>query len=100
MNTDPKSTDPKSTDPMSGEHAIPAAPPVLNGERVYRIHWVLLTDSLRAVCFCGAERIFEDPIELWEWLLGHPEGHDAGPAAGAPAPSDRSSDRSSDFVPA
>ena len=49
--------------------------PMLAGDRVYRIHWVLGTDRLRAVCHCGAEREFEDPAELWEWLLSHPEGH-------------------------
>jgi hypothetical protein len=49
--------------------------PMLTGDRVYRIHWVLGTDRLRAVCHCGAEREFEDPVELWEWLLAHPEGH-------------------------
>ncbi|MFP5071568.1 hypothetical protein ACLFMI_18130 [Pseudonocardia nantongensis] len=55
--------------------AIPEAPPVLRGERVHRIHWVLGTDLQRAVCHCGAEQIFDDPVELWEWLLGHPDGH-------------------------
>ncbi|MCU1626026.1 MAG: hypothetical protein JWP64_975 [Pseudonocardia sp.] len=59
---------------------IPEAPPVLNGDRVYRIHWVLGTDRLRAVCHCSAEREFEDPVELWEWLLGHPAGHVPAPA--------------------
>jgi hypothetical protein len=54
---------------------IPQAPPVLGGERVYRIHWVLGTDRLRAVCHCGAERVFDDPVELWDWLLAHPDGH-------------------------
>jgi hypothetical protein len=57
---------------------IPEAPAVLTGSRVYRIHWVLGTDRLRAVCHCGAERIFEEPVELWEWLLAHPDGHTAG----------------------
>ncbi|GAB2781290.1 hypothetical protein [Amycolatopsis magusensis] len=50
--------------------------PMLSGNRVYRIHWVLGTDRLRAVCFCAADREFEDPIELWDWLLNHPHGHD------------------------
>lgn len=63
---------------------IPEAPPVLNGDRVYRIHWVLGTDRLRAVCHCAAEREFEDPVELWEWLLGHPAGHDSAPAPAPP----------------
>ena len=63
---------------------IPEAPPVLTGPRVYRIHWVLGTDRLRAVCHCGAERLFEEPVELWQWLLAHPDGHD--PADPPPRP--------------
>ncbi|GGU16988.1 hypothetical protein [Lentzea flava] len=47
----------------------------LTGNRVFRIHWVLGTDRLRAVCHCSAEREFDDPVELWEWLLDHPVGH-------------------------
>lgn len=41
-------------------------------ENVYRIHWVPGTDRLLGVCFCGEERVFEDPVELWDWLLAHP----------------------------
>ena len=33
------------------------------------------TDTLRGTCHCGAERHAEDPVELWEWLLAHPQGH-------------------------
>ena len=62
---------------------IPQAPPVLRGERVHRIHWVLGTDRLRAVCHCGSERIFDGPVELWEWLLSHPIDHHG---AGEPSP--------------
>lgn len=62
---------------MTGNPSVPAAPPVLTGERVHRIHWVLGTDQLRAVCHCGAERLFDGPVELWAWLLGHPDGHAA-----------------------
>jgi hypothetical protein len=51
--------------------------PMLTGDRVYRIHWEPGTDRLRAVCHCDAEREFEDPVQLWEWLLAHPEGHEA-----------------------
>ncbi|GAA1085384.1 MULTISPECIES: hypothetical protein [Pseudonocardia] len=56
--------------------AIPEAPPVLHGHRVQRIHWVLGTDLLRAVCHCGAERVFDDPVPLWDWLLGCPVDHE------------------------
>ena len=41
----------------------------------YRIEWTPGTDVLLAVCFCGCTREFEDPVALWDWLLGHPEGH-------------------------
>jgi len=49
---------------------------MLPGGRVYRIHWVLGTDRLRAVCHCAAEREFDDPVGLWQWLLAHPAGHE------------------------
>ncbi len=49
---------------------------MLRGDRVYRIHWVPGSDQLRAACHCSAERDFDDPVELWEWLLAHPAGHD------------------------
>ncbi|MER5258809.1 hypothetical protein [Streptomyces sp. NPDC002855] len=69
---------------------IPPHPPVLSGQGVHRIHWVLGTDRLLAACHCGARREFEDPVELWDWLLGHPDGHRPGPAPeftpAAPAP--------------
>ncbi|MFC7307052.1 hypothetical protein ACFQVC_22840 [Streptomyces monticola] len=55
----------------------PLHPPALSGERVHRIHWLLGTDRLLAVCHCGAEREFEDPVPLWDWLLGHPDDHRA-----------------------
>ncbi|WP_371750508.1 hypothetical protein OG302_43070 [Streptomyces sp. NBC_01283] len=56
-------------------------PPALASENVYRIHWKLGTDRLLAVCHCGAQREFEDPVGLWDWLLGHPEDHCPGPAS-------------------
>lgn len=68
---------------MSG---VPANRPMLSGDRVYRIHWVLGTDRLRAVCHCSAEREFEDPVELWEWLHAHPSGHDPRQSGPEPAP--------------
>jgi len=51
--------------------------PMLTGDRVFRIHWVPGTDRLRAVCHCAAEREFDEPVALWDWLLAHPEGHGA-----------------------
>jgi hypothetical protein len=53
--------------------------------QVFRVFWIPGTDFLRATCHCAAERIFDDPIELWTWLLDHPRGHDiGGPAEPAP----------------
>jgi hypothetical protein len=49
-----------------------------HGDTVYRVHWVLGADLLLGVCHCGAEHTAEDPVELWEWLLGHPDGHEPG----------------------
>jgi hypothetical protein len=57
---------------------------MLTGDRVYRVHWRLGTDLLVGVCHCGAEHESEDPIELWEWLLAHPDGHSAEPVAPRP----------------
>ncbi|GAA3527978.1 hypothetical protein GCM10022222_08710 [Amycolatopsis ultiminotia] len=50
---------------------------MLSGDKVVRIHWKLGTDVLVGVCHCGAEHESEDPVELWEWLLAHPNGHGA-----------------------
>ncbi|GHH73066.1 hypothetical protein GCM10018793_11100 [Streptomyces sulfonofaciens] len=47
---------------------------------VFRVHWVPGADRLLGVCYCGAEQEFEDPVDLWNWLLGHPE---------APEPAER-----------
>ena len=41
------------------------------------------TDTLRGICHCGAERLAEEPVELWEWLLAHPQGHQGVGRAGA-----------------
>ncbi|GAA3721179.1 hypothetical protein [Streptomyces tremellae] len=54
-------------------------------DEVFRIRWLPGSDELLAVCFCGADRVFDDPVELWDWLLAHP-GHRREPAAGAAAP--------------
>ncbi len=42
----------------------------------YRVEWVPGTDRLLGYCQCGAQHESEDPIELWQWLTGHPVGHD------------------------
>lgn len=60
---------------------------MLHGDTVYRVHWKLGTDVLTGVCHCGAAHDFEGPVELWEWLLAHPEGHHPEQAALEPLPS-------------
>ncbi len=52
--------------------------------RIFRVFWIPGTDFLRATCYCEAEQIFDDPIELWSWLLDHPRGHDIGGSAAEP----------------
>ncbi|MFF4313119.1 hypothetical protein ACWDFR_01465 [Streptomyces sp. 900105755] len=42
---------------------------------VYRIDWLPGTDVLHGTCHCGAEHTAQDPVEMWEWMLRHPEGH-------------------------
>lgn len=42
---------------------------------LYRIEWVPGSDLLVGFCFCGAVHESEDPVEMWAWLLGHPDGH-------------------------
>jgi hypothetical protein len=43
---------------------------------IYRVTWLPGSDTLRGVCHCGATHVAEDPIEIWSWLLAHPEGHE------------------------
>ncbi|MFI2203445.1 hypothetical protein ACH47Z_22250 [Streptomyces sp. NPDC020192] len=43
---------------------------------VYRIDWLPGTDVLHGTCHCGAEHSAQDPVEMWEWMLAHPEGHE------------------------
>jgi len=45
-------------------------------EIVYRVSWRPGADQLLGTCHCGAEHLAEDPIELWAWLLDHPDGHE------------------------
>ncbi|MEU9664344.1 hypothetical protein AB0E25_01935 [Streptomyces bobili] len=42
---------------------------------VYRIAWLPGTDVLHGTCHCGAAHAAQDPVQMWEWMLGHPEGH-------------------------
>jgi hypothetical protein len=42
---------------------------------VFQIAWTPGTDDLLGVCHCGAEHLGQDPVEVWSWLLAHPDGH-------------------------
>lgn len=50
----------------------------------YRVVWTPGTDNLRGHCHCGAERVTQDPVAVWDWLLGHPEDHEPVPLAVGP----------------
>jgi hypothetical protein len=47
---------------------------------VLRVDWLPGSDRLRGRCHCGAETEAEDPVEMWEWLLAHPDHPSDGPA--------------------
>jgi hypothetical protein len=50
---------------------------------VLRVDWLPGSDRLHGRCHCGAETQVEDPVEMWGWLLAHPDHPSGGPA---PAP--------------
>ncbi|GAA4833424.1 hypothetical protein GCM10023201_21900 [Actinomycetospora corticicola] len=37
--------------------------------------WLPGDDRLRGTCHCGSEVVAEGPVEVWTWLLAHPDGH-------------------------
>ncbi|MEW2357102.1 hypothetical protein [Spirillospora sp. NPDC029432] len=49
---------------------------MLDGRAVMRVVWLPGGDLLQGTCHCGAARAAEGPIEIWEWLLAHPDGHE------------------------
>jgi hypothetical protein len=63
--------------------SLPPPREVLSGEKVLRVNWLPGSDRLRGRCHCGAETEVEDPVEMWEWLLAHPD-HPAGGGEAAP----------------
>ncbi|MFG6192566.1 hypothetical protein [Nonomuraea sp. JJY05] len=42
-----------------------------------RVVWLPGSDLLEGTCHCGAVQVAEGPVEVWQWLLGHPTGHNA-----------------------
>jgi hypothetical protein len=62
---------------------------MLSGPTVFRVVWLPGSDRLRGYCWCGTPHESDGPVELWEWLLAHPDTHGGGPATEAPDPSPR-----------
>jgi hypothetical protein len=54
--------------------------PATTDATVYRVVWQPGSDKLLGVCHCGAERDADDPVQVWQWLLAHPD-HDTGDEA-------------------
>lgn len=57
-----------------------------HSETIFTVEWLPGTDKLLGICHCDARKESEDPIELWDWLLGHPEGHTNGTCTPAQTP--------------
>ena len=51
---------------------------------IYRIVWSPGSDRLHGTCHCGAEHVADDPVQMWEWLLAHPD-HEAVGIGGSPS---------------
>ncbi|MEW1843821.1 hypothetical protein AB0392_38255 [Nonomuraea angiospora] len=58
------------------------------GPALLHVVWLPGSDLLRGTCHCGAVHVAEGPVEVWEWLLGHPTGHNTptDPTSPDPAP--------------
>lgn len=69
--------------PTTVRGELPPPSKMLPGRTVYRVVWQLNTDILVGYCWCGTPHEATDPIELWQWLLAHPEQH--GSAGASPA---------------
>ncbi|MFJ8825069.1 hypothetical protein ACIREE_25220 [Streptomyces sp. NPDC102467] len=41
--------------------------------QVFRVEWLPGTDVLSGRCHCGALHSGQDPVEMWEWMLAHPD---------------------------
>jgi hypothetical protein len=52
---------------------------------VLRVDWLPGSDRLLGRCHCGAESEALDPVEMWEWLLAHPDHPSGGATAEPPA---------------
>jgi hypothetical protein len=53
---------------------------------VLRVDWLPGSDRLHGRCHCGIETEAEDPVEMWAWLLAHPDHPSGGAASPPPEP--------------
>jgi hypothetical protein len=60
--------------PAAAPAAVTAAGAAPGRGLVLRVDWRPGTDVLLGTCHCGQTGEAEDPVQIWEWLLGHP-GH-------------------------
>ncbi|MDG4858652.1 hypothetical protein P8605_10905 [Streptomyces sp. T-3] len=42
----------------------------------FQVFWEPGSDVLTGTCHCGAVIRAEDPVEVWSWLLAHPDHPD------------------------
>ncbi|NUS15874.1 MAG: hypothetical protein HOY69_31500 [Streptomyces sp.] len=47
--------------------------PPSSGASVLRIRWLPGADVLQGTCHCDARHECRDPVEMWDWLLAHPD---------------------------
>ena len=59
---------------------------MLSGPTVFRVVWLPGSDRLRGYCWCGTPHESEGPVELWEWLLAHPDTHGGQTSTRTPEP--------------
>ncbi len=53
---------------------------------VLRVDWLPGSDRLHGRCHCGIETEAEDPVEMWAWLLAHPDHPSGGATPPLPPP--------------
>jgi hypothetical protein len=59
---------------------------------VFQVVWTPGTDDLLGICHCGAEHLGQDPVDVWSWLLAHPDGHQPAAAPAGPTSAARLAD--------
>ncbi|MEO3928531.1 hypothetical protein ABGB07_32390 [Micromonosporaceae bacterium B7E4] len=73
-------------DPHRENRAAAAGPDPTTGTRPvvqeFSATWTPGSTDLTGTCFCGARHRDRDPVAMWDWLDGHPEGHHPGGPTG------------------